>query len=63
MMAYMLLAVEIFKKKVSKNGESIILTVHHLNKAETLWVKEIQSHLIKHQQFGLKEAIESLFRP
>ena len=58
--AYVLLAVEFFKKKTRANGQSIMRTVH-MNRAETLWVKEAQSHLVEHQQFNCWKKQLSLF--
>ena len=46
--AYVLLAAEKFKKKLR---EIATLTVLFLSKAETLWVKEAQTHLMKCTQF------------
>lgn len=46
--AYVLLAAEKFKKKLR---ETTTLTVPLLNQAETFWVKEAQTHLVKCIQF------------
>lgn len=47
--AYVLLAAERFKKKLKG---TTTLTVPLLNKAETLWVKEAQTNLVKCAQFN-----------
>lgn len=56
--AYVLLAAEKFKKKLR---ETTTLTVPLLSKAETLWVKEAQTHLVICTQFNNWKKQLSLF--
>lgn len=56
--AYVLLAVEKLRKKLR---ETITLTVPLLSKAEMLWVKEAQTHLMNCKQFNSWKKQFSLF--